>query len=80
MLSAVKAFKINGISLATAAKTFAVPRNSLRRRVLSKVELPKFGQHTTFSKAEEKELVTCIVKLDNIGYGLTYKEKKNGRI
>jgi hypothetical protein len=24
--------------------------------------------------------VTYLVKLDNIGYGLTYKEKKNGRI
>jgi hypothetical protein len=56
MLSAVKAFKVDGMPLATAAKTFAVPRNSLRRRVLSKVELPKFGQYTTFSKTEGKNL------------------------
>jgi hypothetical protein len=77
MLSAVKALKVDGMPLATATKTFAVPRNSLRRRVLSKVELPKFGQHTTFSKAEEKELVTYLVKLDNIGYGLTYKELRS---
>jgi hypothetical protein len=74
MLSAAKVFKVDGISLATAAKTFAVPRIFLRLRVLSKAELPKFGKHTTFSKSEEKELVTYLVKLDSIRYGLTHKE------
>lgn len=74
MLSAMKAFKEDGMPLATAAKTFGVPRNTLRRRVMSNVEIPKFGQHTAFSKNTEDELVGHIIKLDNIGYGLTRKE------
>jgi hypothetical protein len=74
MLSAVKAFKVDGMPLATAAKTFAVPRNTLRRRDLCKVEIPKFIQHTIFSKTEEEEFVTYLVKLDNVGYGLTCRE------
>jgi len=56
MSSAVKAFRVDGMSLATAAVAFAVPRNTLRRRMLRNVELPEFGQDTTLSKAEEGEL------------------------
>jgi hypothetical protein len=43
MLSAFKTFKVDRIPLTTATKTFAEPRNALRRQVLSKVEIPKFG-------------------------------------
>jgi hypothetical protein len=42
--------------------------------VLSNIEIPKFGQCITFSKADEEELVIYLVKLDSIRYGLTYRD------
>lgn len=77
MQLAMKAFKVDGMPLSTAAKTFSVPRNTLRRRVVSNTNIPKFGQHTTFTKEIELQLVDHLLKLDSIGYGLTYKELRS---
>ena len=68
------AVKENGMPLATEATTFSVPRNTLRRRILSKTQIPKFRKHTTFPKETEKQLESYLTKLDNIGYGLTNKD------
>ncbi|KAJ8887791.1 hypothetical protein PR048_014009 [Dryococelus australis] len=74
MVRAVKAFEDNKVRLFTAAKTFNVPRTTLWWRVLSNVSMPEFGQHTTFSRTVDEELVTHLLKLDSLGYGLTFKE------
>jgi hypothetical protein len=68
VLSVVKAFQIDGIPLPAT-------KNSLRRRLLTTAEMPKFGQHATFSKTEE-ELATPLVTLDSIFYGLTVYAQK----
>ena len=77
MQLAVKACKLDGMPLLTASKMYSVPRNTLRRRVCSNENLPKFGQHTTFSLEVENQLVEHLLKLDAIGYGLTYKELRS---
>lgn len=77
MLSAMKAFKEDGMPLATAAKTFGVPRNTLRRRVMSNVEIPKFGQHTAFSKNTEDELVGHKVRPKSTGNCFPWRCRKN---
>ncbi|XP_069694854.1 uncharacterized protein [Periplaneta americana] len=77
MQLAMRAFKVDGMPLSTAAKTFSVPRNTLRRRVISNENIPKFGQHTTFTKETELQFVEHLLKLDTIGYGLTYKELRS---
>jgi hypothetical protein len=60
--------------LATGAKTFTVPRNNLRRRDLSEVDVPKFVHRTIFRRVEREELVTYLVNLDNVRDGLKYRE------
>ena len=74
MLKAVSAVQSNEMLLSTAARTFDVPRNSLRRRVNSVSQIPKFGQKTTFSRDIEIQLVQFLLQLDEIGFGLTVKE------
>lgn len=46
MQAAIKAVKMDKMPLSTAAKTFKMPRNTLRRRIVSKEHIPKFEQHT----------------------------------
>ena len=77
MLAAVRAVREDKMSHSTAAKTFQVPRNTLRRRVVAKENIPKFGQHTAFQKDIEDQLEKHLFALDNIGFGLTIQELRS---
>jgi hypothetical protein len=54
MLSAEKTVNADGKPLEKATKTNSVPRNTLQRQAPSNVEILKFGQCTTFTKAEQQ--------------------------
>ncbi|KAJ8873270.1 hypothetical protein PR048_026904 [Dryococelus australis] len=73
MMKSVKATKDYKLPLSTAANTFNVPRNTLRWRACSNVSMAKLGQRI-FSRTAEKQPVTHLLKLDSLGYGLTFKD------
>ena len=67
------------MKLATATKEFAVPRNSLRRKAAEHSDNDCRGpvaykRDTALGFENERKLVEHILKLQQIGYGLTMTE------
>lgn len=70
MSAAVDAVKA-GMALATAARTFCVPRNTLRDKIKTGCVRAILGGHPTFTTEQEEQLEERIRRLDACGYGLT---------
>lgn len=63
MLSAIAACR-GGMPSSTAARTFSVPRNTLKNKVKGKTKVErKMGPATVLSTKEEKALVKCIIDI-----------------
>ena len=74
--------KTKGFSVHKAAKKFNVPEQTLRDRVLGKINPTSFGRDTMFTKEEEKSLVIHLQARAELGYGLTntYTKKLAGEM
>jgi len=66
-----KIVKNKGVAVKKAAKMYGVPQQTLRDRVLGKVDPVNSGNETLFSREEERKLVEHLKARANLGYGLT---------
>ena len=73
MVEAYHAVRDGKMGVAQAAKVYGVPTQTLRDRVLGKVELEcdLGGPGPLFTKQEEKNLIEFYMNLFNLGYGFT---------
>jgi hypothetical protein len=68
----LKRSKRKNMPFATAAKTFGVPRNTLRARLVSgNISNRQIGKGATLSGTTEDQLVRRLLLLDSRGFGLT---------
>ena len=68
---AYKAVKEKAMSVKKAARTYGVPTQTLRDRVLKKVHIDAvMGNETLFTRDEEEVLVQHCEKLSKLGYGI----------
>ena len=78
--AAIKAVRDDNMPFATATKTFNIPRNTLKRRVLgnnidaieNKQLLGKY--RPVFNEAQEKELVNHLLALEQRFYGVSVND------
>ncbi|XP_052225347.1 uncharacterized protein LOC127840920 [Dreissena polymorpha] len=69
MMAAYKAVKEDHMPVDRAAVTFGVPKQTLRDRVLNKVNLrAKWGKDSLFTLDEEEQLVNHLESLAQVGY------------
>ena len=74
MAAAVKAVE-DGMSLRKACRLHNVPIETTRRRVLGRVEMQcRPGPATVFSQEEEEQLAEYIIKMADMGFGLTRED------
>lgn len=80
MEQAIKAVRIDKMPFATAAKTFHVPRNTLKRRVLGEnkdaVESKQVlgNYRPVFNQDQENELVEHLLALEQSFYGVSVND------
>ena len=70
-MKAYKIVKDKGVAVKKAARMYGVPQQTLRDRVLGKVDPVNSGNETLFSREEERKLVEHLKARANLGYGLT---------
>lgn len=73
MENAIKAFR-QGRSLRHAAELFKVPRTCLTRRLNNNDSLKKRGGQSVFTPEQERALADRIVRLCDIGFGMTRED------
>jgi hypothetical protein len=71
LLQAYKLVKDKGFAVKKAARIYGVPQQTLRDRVLGRIDPINFGNETLFSKEEERKLVEHLQARADLGYGLT---------
>lgn len=83
MLKAIEAVRNDGMAFSTAAKTFCVPRNTLKRRVLNKnidaTDNKKvMGKYrAVFTEEQEAELVQHLLDLEVRFFGVTIMDLRS---
>ena len=77
MLSAIKAVEVDREKVGVAARTFNVPRTTLRNRVFGRVtHRKKPGPESYLKTAEEDELRDFLIEVSDYGYGRSRREIK----
>ncbi|XP_052258629.1 uncharacterized protein LOC127863270 [Dreissena polymorpha] len=76
LINAFKAVKDDGMSVLRASRTYKVPENTLRDRVLGKVdpETVVMGKVPLFDEFEEAQIVNHFKAMADLGYGYTQQE------